>query len=357
MCSITCSNKVSLIATRIVTYQVKQQHWALHEIADKLQLQLRGDQQHTITGIGTLLDANSEQIAFLANPGYRKQLATTRAGAVILSEQDAQSYDGNCLISSFPYVSYASLADWFAPDVPPPSIHPSANIDASAQLEQGVAIGANSVIGPGCRLGRNVRVAAGCVLESNCSVANDSIVMANVWIGPNTRIGQRARIHPGAVLGSDGFGLAWNQDHWKKVPQLGGLLIGDDCEIGANTTIDRGSIGDTVLHQDVRLDNQIQIAHNVEIGAHTAIAACTGIAGSTKIGAYCLIGGACGIGGHLQIGDRITLTGMSMVTHSLHEPGNYGSAIPAAPEKIWHRNIARLRQLDKLWCKLKRIDK
>ncbi len=331
--------------------------WPLHTIASQLNLKLNGDGEQLISGIGTLNDANDAQVAFLANPAYRKQLAHTNAGAVILSEQDAEAFDGNCLISDQPYVSYASLAEWFAPQPGPASIHPSAVIDSQARLADGVHIGANAVIGPGCRLAENVRIGSGCVLEADCDVDLDSTIMANVWIGPNTRVGKRVRVHPGAVLGSDGFGLAWDQDHWQKVPQLGGLLIGDDCEIGANTTIDRGSIGNTILHPDVRLDNQIQIAHNVEIGAHTAIAACTGIAGSTKIGSYCLIGGACGIGGHLQIGDKITLTGMSMVTHSLHEPGSYGSAIPAAPEKIWHRNIARLRQLDKLWRRKSRKQK
>lgn len=328
--------------------------WPLHEIASKLSLTLRGDGNQLITGIGTLSDANTNQVAFLANPAYRKQLADTNAGAVILSEQDAEEFDGNCLVSPQPYSSYASLAEWFTPQPGPASIHPSAVIDSQANLADGVHIGANAVVGPGCNLAANVRIGPGCVLEADCDVQQDSTIMANVWIGPNTRIGKRVRIHPGAVLGSDGFGLAWSQDHWQKVPQLGGLLISDDCEVGANTTIDRGSIGDTILHPDVRLDNQIQVAHNVEIGAHTAIAACTGIAGSTKIGSYCLIGGACGIGGHLQIGDKITLTGMSMVTSSLHEPGSYGSAIPAAPEKIWRRNVARLRQLDKLWRKKSR---
>lgn len=334
-----------------------QQQWSLQQIADELKLELRGEAGHCISGIGTLSDAGPEHATFLANPAYRKQLAGTRAGVVILSEQDAAEYSGNCLISKQPYLCYARLAERFAPCPGPASIHPTAVIDPDAQLGEGVHIGANSVIGQDCRLGDKVRIGAGCVLESDCHLQADCTVMSNVWIGPKTRIGQRVRIHPGAVLGSDGFGLALDKDHWEKVPQLGGLLIGDDCEIGANTTIDRGSIENTVLHEDVRLDNQIQIAHNVEIGAHTAIAACTGIAGSTRIGAYCLIGGACGIGGHLEIGDRITLTGMSMVTHSLREPGSYGSAIPAAPEKIWHRNIARLRQLDKLWRRLKRTDK
>lgn len=330
------------------------QQWCLQEIAESLSLELRGDAQHIINGIGRLIDASPNQISFLANPVYRKQLLSTQAGAIILTSVDAETYAGNCLISSEPYISYARLAEWFTPTPAPSSIHASAVIDSSAILAEDISIGANSVIGPNCKIETGVRIGHGCILEGDCHIGQDAQIMANVWIGPGTRMGRRVRIHPGAILGSDGFGLAWNQQCWRKVPQLGGLIIGNDCEIGANTTIDRGSIGDTMLAEDVRLDNQIQIAHNVEIGAHTAIAACTGIAGSTKIGAYCLIGGACGIGGHLQVGDHIKLTGMSMVTHSLQEPGNYGSAIPAAPEKIWHRNIARLRQLDKLWRRLKR---
>jgi len=171
------------------------------------------------------------------------------------------------------------------------------------------------------------------------------------------RIGRRVLVHPGAVLGADGFGIAFERDHWIKVPQLGGVRIGDDCEIGANTTIDRGALEDTVLEDDVRLDNQIQVAHNVTIGAHTAIAGCAAIAGSTRVGRYCLIGGAAGILGHLTIADRVTITAMTLVTHSIREPGEYSSAAPMQDSRSWRRNAARIRHLDELARRVAAIDK
>ncbi|HEX7111477.1 MAG TPA: UDP-3-O-(3-hydroxymyristoyl)glucosamine N-acyltransferase, partial [Mizugakiibacter sp.] len=170
-------------------------------------------------------------------------------------------------------------------------------------------------------------------------------------------LGKRVLVHPGAVLGADGFGLAFERDHWIKVPQLGGVRIGDDCEVGANTTIDRGALGDTVLEEDVRLDNQIQIAHNVKIGAHTALAGCAAVAGSAKIGRYCLIGGSAGILGHLEVADRVTITAMSLVTHSIREPGEYSSGSPLEPNRRWRRNAARIRHLDELARRVAALEK
>ena len=190
------------------------------------------------------------------------------------------------------------------------------------------------------------------MIGEDCIVGAGSELIARVTLVARVRIGQRVRIHPGAVLGAEGFGLAMDQGHWIKVPQLGGVLVGDDCEIGANTTIDRGAIEDTVLEQDVRLDNQIQIGHNVRIGAHTAMAGCVAVAGSAKIGRYCLIGGAAGIVGHVDICDRVMVTAMSLVTHSIQEPGEYSSGTPIQPSRDWRRNAARFKHLDELARKI-----
>jgi UDP-3-O-[3-hydroxymyristoyl] glucosamine N-acyltransferase len=323
--------------------------WTLAELAQQFELELRGDGTGSITGIATLASAGANDLSFLANPRYRNQLQQTKAAAVILRPQDAEYFEGVCLISSDPYLSYARVASicQLGQDRPA-AVHATACIGEHCRIADGVIIDAHALIGDHCQIADRCRIGPGAVIEPGVVIAADAIIGAGVWIGAGTRLGARVQVHPGAVLGSDGFGLAWSGQGWEKVPQLGGLEIGDDCEIGANTTIDRGSIDNTVLEADVRLDNQIQIAHNVHIGRHTAIAACTGIAGSTRIGRRCLIGGGCGIGGHLHIADDVELTGMSMVTRSLTEAGAYGSAVPAEPVRVWRRNMARLRQLDRL---------
>ena len=253
------------------------------------------------------------------------------------------------VVAEQPYVSFARIAALFADDAAgTPGIHPSAVISADADIAEGVSIG------PFCVIESGSRVEAGAVLGPHCTIGADCVVGAQSRLGANVtlvrrvRLGQRVLIHSGAVLGADGFGLAFDRDHWIKVPQLGGVRIGDDCEIGANTTIDRGALEDTVLEEDVRLDNQIQIAHNVVIGAHTAIAGCAAIAGSTRVGRYCLIGGAAGIIGHLTIADRVTITAMSLVTHSIRAAGEYSSGTPIQESRLWRRNAARFKHLDKL---------
>lgn len=330
--------------------------WRLGSLAKLLKLDYHGDPDQIVRGIGTLQTAGDDQLSFLANPFYQRYLDNTKAAVVILAPDMQQHYQGNMLVSHNPYLSYARFAELYSSKIVASrhtsGIHPTAYIDPDAR------VASETVIGPNVVIGADVEVAAGCIIEAGSVLEGPSVIaenchlMARVWVGAGTQLGTRAIVHPGACLGSDGFGLAWEGSKWQKVKQLGGLCIGPDCEIGANTTIDRGSIDNTVLEADVKLDNQIQIAHNVCIGAHTAIAACTGIAGSTTIGSNCLIGGGCGVGGHLTISDGIELTGMSMVTRSLSKAGRYGSAIPAEPEKVWHRNIVRLRQLDRHWQRL-----
>ena len=331
----------------------------LRELAEQFNLKLKGAGNTLIDGIGTLTDATGTQLSFLSNPAYRDQLNTTGAGAVIVSEKDAEYCPVNALIADDPYVSYARIAQRFDPRRPiSPGLHSSASIDPTAIIGRDVYIGVNVVIGPGCEIEDACSIGPGCVLMADCKLGSSSRLVANVTICEGVQIGRRTIIHPGAIIGSDGFGLAFDKDHWVKIPQIGSVQIGDDCEIGANTTIDRGAIGDTIIEDDVRLDNQIQIAHNVEIGAHTAMAAYVGISGSTKIGKYCMFGGRSGAVGHIRIADRTTVTGSSPVTKSITQPGTTWSCIiPAQPIREWNRTIVHLRKLEKLARRVLNLEK
>ncbi len=331
----------------------------LSELAEQFNLQYHGDGDVVIDGVGTLSDASGSQLSFLSNPAYRDQLATTRAAVVLVSASDADKCPVNTLIADDPYVSYAKIATLFDPKRPrKPGIHPSASIDPTATLGSHVHIGANAVIGAGCVIADAVVIGPGCVLTADCQLGSACHLDANVTLCDGVVIGQRCIIHPGAVIGADGFGLAFDQDHWVKIPQLGTVRIGDDCEIGANTTIDRGAIGDTVLEHDVRLDNQIQIGHNVQIGAHTAMAGRVGISGSTTIGKYCMFAGSSGTVGHITVADRTTVNFCSVVTKSVTQAGTVWSAsLPAQPLRDWNRSVAHLRKLEKLARRVLRLEK
>jgi UDP-3-O-[3-hydroxymyristoyl] glucosamine N-acyltransferase len=330
--------------------------YALADLAGRFGLRLHGDGATRITGVGTLERAGPRQLAFLANPLYRRQLEHATAGAVVLREADAGTSPVPCLIAADPYLAFARIAALFESrrDVAP-GIHPTAVIDPSARVAPGASIGPHASIGPGCIVDDGAVVGPGCVLVEDCTVGAGSELLARVTLVARVRLGCRVRIHPGAVIGADGFGLAMDAGRWAKVPQLGGVRIGDDCEIGANTTIDRGAIEDTVLEEDVRLDNQIQVGHNVHIGAHTAMAGCVAVAGSARIGRHCLIGGGVGIVGHIEICDRVTVTARSLVTHSITRPGEYSSGTPLQPSRDWRRNAARFKQLDALARKIARL--
>lgn len=330
----------------------------LRELASRFGLTLRGNGEVCITGVGTLAGAGPDELSFLSNPAYRTQLPHTRAGAVLVREAEAGTCPSAALIASDPYIAFAKIAALFE-HLPArtPGVHPSALVAADA------TIAANASVGPFCVIEEGAHIKEGAVLGPHCLIGRDCIVgeqsrlVAGVTLVARVMLGRRVLVHPGAVIGSDGFGLAFDHDHWIKVPQLGGVRIGDDCEIGANTTIDRGALEDTVLENDVRLDNQIQIAHNVLVGAHTAMAGCAAVAGSTKIGRYCLIGGAAGILGHLTIADRVTITAMSLVTHSIHSAGEYSSGTPVQENREWRKNAARFKHLDEFARRLKALEK
>ena len=319
------------------------------ELAERFALGLRGDGALRIHGVGTLAHAGGDQLAFLANPRYRGQLAATTAGAVVLRAADAEGYAGTALVAADPYTAFAKLAALFD-RVPArePGIHPLAAIHPDAVVDPGAHVGAFTSIGAGTRVEVGALIGPGCVIGEDCVIGAGSELVARVTLVTRVKLGHRVRIHPGAVLGADGFGLAMDAGRWIKVPQLGGVTIGDDCEIGANTCIDRGAIEDTVLEEDVRLDNLIQVGHNVHIGAHTAMAGTVAIAGSAKIGRYCMIAGGAGIAGHLEICDRVVVTAMSLVTRSIREPGEYSSGTGLMDNRSWRKNAARFRQLDKM---------
>ena len=322
----------------------------LGAIAQRFGLDLvGGDSALRIEGVATLADANGAQIAFLANPRYRGQLAAAAAAAVVVRESDAAGNPRPSLIATDPYVAFAKIGALFEKHpVATPGVHQSAVIAPTAHIAASASIGAFCVVEDGARIDDGAFIGPHCVIGRDCIVGAQSRLVARVTLVQDVRLGKRVLIHPGAVLGADGFGIAFERDHWIKVPQLGGVVVGDDCEIGANTTIDRGALGDTVLEDDVRLDNQIQIAHNVRIGAHSALAGCAAVAGSATIGRYCLIGGGAGIVGHIGIADRVTVTAMSLVTHSIHEPGEYSSGTPIQPNRQWRRNAARFKHLDEI---------
>ncbi len=333
-------------------------HHTVAELADRFGLSFRGDGARVIDGVGTLAGAGPTQLSFLSNSKYTTQLATTRAGVVVVREGDLDACQGTALIARDPYVAYARIAALFERlPAAPPGIHPSAVIEPGARISESASIGPCCVIGRGAVIEDGAILGPHCIIGEDCTVGAQSRLVARVTLVTRVTLGQRVLVHPGAVIGSDGFGLAFDKDHWIKLPQLGGVRIGDDCEIGANTTIDRGALDDTVLEEDVRLDNQIQIAHNVHVGAHTAMAGCAAVAGSAKIGRYCMIGGNAGVLGHLELADRVTITAKSLVTHSIREPGEYSSGVPLQDNRQWRKNAARFKHLDEYARRLSALEK
>ena len=332
--------------------------YTLDKIADLIGAKVQGRGELEVSSVATLESATESQLSFLANSKYRSQLESTQAGAVLLSEADAQDYSGNALVLSDPYVGFARVAQLL--DTTPPaaeSIHSSAAIDPSAKLGEGVVIGANAVIGKNVILGDKVQVGAGTVVGQDCILGSGTRLWANVTIYHDVHLGQDCIIHSGAVIGSDGFGYANERGQWIKIPQTGGVRIGDRVEIGASTTIDRGALGHTEIHDGVIIDNQVQIAHNDVIGANTAIADSTTVAGSVTIGKYCIIGGNCAISGHLSIADGTQITGSTNITSIIREKGVYSSATVATDNKLWRKNTVRLRQLDDLFKRVKSLEK
>lgn len=327
----------------------------LGELAVRFGLALRGDPDVQVTRVGTLDAADASAITFLANPRYRRFLRDTRAGAVILDPKLADECPVPALLAKNPYAAYARIAAILHPPITTaPGRHATAVIDSQANIDESASIGAHCVICAGVKIGPRVVIGPGTVVLEDASIGADTRLVAKVTICRSVTIGERCLLHPGAVIGADGFGLAPDRGEWIKVPQLGSVRIGNDVEIGANTTVDRGAIEDTIVEDGAKLDNQIQVAHNVRIGAHTVIAGCTGISGSTTIGRRCMIGGQVGIAGHLSICDDVVLTGRSFVTSSIHKPGTYSSGLPVEEASRFRKNAARFYQLDEFMRGMRR---
>jgi UDP-3-O-[3-hydroxymyristoyl] glucosamine N-acyltransferase len=331
---------------------------SLGELAVRFGCELRGNPDTHVERVAPLANADERSIAFLANPRYRAQLAATRAGAVVLNAASADECPTAVLLCDNPYATFARIATILHP-LPQlePGVHPSALVAASARIDPSAQLGAYAVLGPNVVVGARAFVGPHCCLEEGVQLAADVRLVARVTLCRCVQIGTRAVLQPGVVIGGDGFGFAPERGTWLKVPQLGTVCIGADVEIGANTTIDRGAIDDTVIEEGVKLDNLIQIGHNVRIGAHSALAACVGVAGSTTIGKRCMIGGHCGFAGHLTIADDVVITGYSMVSHSVTRAGVYSSGIPLEEVHAWRRLVARFKRSGLLETRVRRLER
>src|SRR5262245_3318000 len=321
----------------------------LGQLAAQFGCELVGDAGVVVTRVGTLSTAAADAVTFLANPAYRSQLAHTRAAAVILAPRDRDACPVACLVHPEPYLAYARIATaLYPPASAVPGVHMSAVVAASARVSPSAEIAAHVVVGRGCTIADDAVVGAGTVLGANVSLGKGTRLGPRVAVLDGVRIGARCIVHPGAVIGADGFGFAPDAKKWQKIPQVGSVVIGDDVEVGANTTIDRGAIDDTVIEDGVKLDNLVQIAHNVRIGAHTIIAAMAGVAGSTRVGKRCMIAGRVVMVNSLTICDDVVFTFGSVVTSSVDEPGTYSGHLPAEEAGLWRKNAARFRKLDAL---------
>jgi UDP-3-O-[3-hydroxymyristoyl] glucosamine N-acyltransferase len=334
----------------------------LSEIVTRLGGELSGDPSHRIDCIGPLQGATPGTIAFLANPRYQSQLAGSEAGCVIVSPaaREAALARGAAIVTPDPYLYFARLTQWWAGllrQVPMAGLHPSAAVEEGAVVHPSASIGAFTFIGADAVVGAGVVIGPNCHLGAGAQVGEGTRFAARVTFGDRCRIGARGIVHSGVVIGADGFGFAPNDGRWEKIEQLGAVRIGDGVEIGANTCIDRGALGDTVIEDGVKLDNLIQIAHNVHIGAHTAMAACTGVAGSARIGRHCMIGGSANIMGHIEIVDHVQVSACTFVSRSIRQPGVYSGSWPFEDNASWEKNAATVRQLHALRDRIRALEK
>jgi len=332
--------------------------YSLDELAQALGGEVAGDPHTRVSRVGTLENALAGAITFVSSDRFLHQLRDTRASAVILSMAHRNETVIPRIVSSNPYAYFARVSALLNPAAAvKAAIHPSAAVSSSVRLGTGVCIGQNVVIGEDAIVGDGAIIDANVFLGDGVTIGSHTRVYPNVTIYYDCRIGERCLIHAGAVIGADGFGIAPDNGIWIKVPQVGAVVIGNDVEIGANTTIDRGAIDNTVIEDGVKLDNLIQIAHNVHVGSHTAIAACTGIAGSVRVGRRCRIAGAVGIAGHLTITDDVEISAKTLVTKSIAEPGVYSGGYPFEANRSWRRNAAQIRHLDELARTVRQLEK
>ena len=332
--------------------------YSLREIARRFGGEIAGDPDFEVSGVATLESAGPDRIAFLANARYLPQLKATRAGAVIVGEPARAATRLPRIVCANPYAYFARVSALFHPEpAPRPGAHATAVIDAAARVAADAQVGPCAVIESGADIGPGCIIGAGCFIGEGAAIGAGTRLYPNVTVYHGCVIGARVILHSGVVIGADGFGIAMERGRWVKVPQVGRVVIGDDVEIGANTTVDRGALDDTVIEEGVKLDNQIQVAHNVRIGAHTAIAACTGIAGSARIGKHCRIGGASGIAGHITIADGVEISTYTLITKSIDRPGTYTGVYAFEPHRDWLRNAAQLRHLAELAQRVRELEK
>ena len=331
---------------------------SLGELATQFGCELNGDADTQIQGVSSLHNATDGSLSFLSGDAFKKQLASTRAAAVILRARDADDCPTACLINDNPYACYARIAAFLNPPAAvEPGVHQSADVSPTASVAASAQIAAHVSIGERTSIGENTYIGPGCVIGSDCEIGANGRMLANVTVVRDASIGERFLFHPGTVIGSDGFGNAMTPEGWVKVPQLGGIRIGDDVEIGANCALDLGALGDTVIESGVRIDNLVHIAHNVRVGEHTAIAGQCGFSGSVVVGKRCMFGGQSAFAGHIEICDDVIVLGKGMVTKSITEPGTYGTGIPALPVKEWGRLVARVRRLGTLIERVSKLEK
>ena len=335
---------------------------ALREITERLGGELIGDGAIRIASIGPLETATSSTIAFLSNPRYARQLASSEAGCVIVAPafREEAAARGAAIVCDDPYLYFARLTQWWAERTRPRAkrgVHPSAVVDASATVGADVSIGAFAVIESGAVLGDGVTIGAHAFVGRDCRVGAGTRLAPRATVLFETTLGARCFLQSGCVVGADGFGFAPDRGEWVKIEQLGCVVVGDDVEIGANSCIDRGATGDTVIGRGVKIDNQVQVGHNVRIGDHTAIAGCVGIAGSAVIGAHCMIGGGAGISGHLTIADHVVISGATSITRSIHKAGFYSGVFPFDDNAAWEKNAATLRHLHALRDRVRALEK
>lgn len=335
-----------------------QRLYTLGEIASHIGAALRGDAACQVAGLNTLQNAKSGELSFLANPAYRRYLSDSQAGAVILNAAVAESYSGNALVMDNPYLGYALATALF--DTAPAAqsgIHPAAVVADSARVHDTAWIGPNAVIGERVQVGANTQIGAGSSLSDNTVIGTNCRVAANVSIYHDISIGDNVIIHSGSVIGADGFGFAPGSQGWVKIHQLGGVEIGNNVEIGACTTIDRGALDNTVIAAGVIIDNHVQVAHNAKVGENTAMAAYAGIAGSATVGKNCTMAGQSGVVGHITICDGVMITSGTIASKSIREPGSYSSGTPTIKSGEWRKNAVRFNQLDELAKRIKQLEK
>jgi len=323
--------------------------WSLAELAARFGGEVAGPPETRVRRVATVASAEAGDLTFLSNPKYFSGAGGTHASAILLPRSLRDAFSIPRILCDDPYLYFARVAALLAPPrAAAPGVHPSAVVGAGAVISGEAEVGPLAHVGAGASIGPGAIVGAGSVVGEGAAIGAHSLLHPRVVVAANCVLGARAVVHSGAVIGADGFGFANDAGRWVKIPQTGRVVIGDDVEIGANTTIDRGALDDTVIENGVKLDNQIQIGHNVHIGAHTAIAGCVAIAGSTRVGRRCTLAGACAIVGHVTLADDVHVSAATLVTKSISTPGTYTGVYPFEPHAKWSRTAARLRRIEEL---------